>query len=261
MKSIAIDTYSHLDSPLHRWDARAKLIGLFAIMLAFASIQQLVLLPVLLSLSGCAYWLSNLPYCFWRDRLRWPGRLLFLLALVLPFAGGEVEWLRLGPIAIYQEGVLALLQIATRAISILTVGLVLFGTTPFPTLVSAARSLGLPAILADMVLLTYRYLYDLGSTLDTMQIALRLRGLRITRLKRAQIPVVAGLIGSLLVRSYDQSERVYSAMRLRGYGTVSSRQTCLWPARRHVWGTGMALAIAVGLLSADWVWNLLPLLQ
>ena len=259
MKSIAIDTYSHLDSPLHRWDARAKLIGLFAIMLAFASIQQLVLLPLLLFLSGLAYWRSKLPLHFWRDRLRWPGRLLFLLALVLPFVGGGGEWLRLGPIAVYEDGVLALLQIATRAISILTVGLVLFGTTPFPTLIAAARSLGLPAILADMVLLTYRYLFDLGSTLDTMQTALRLRGLRITRLKRSQIPVVAGLIGSLLVRSYDQSERIYSAMRLRGYGAVAQRQTRLWPSHHHVWGTGMALAIAAGLLSAEWVWSLLPL--
>ena len=257
MKSIAIDVYSHLDSPLHRWDARAKLIGLFAIMLAFASIQQLVLLPVLLLLSGLAYCGSKLPYHFWRDRLRWPGRLLFLLALVLPFTGGEVEWLRLGPIAIYQEGVLALLQIVTRAISILTVGLVLFGTTPFPTLISATRSLGLPAILADMMLLTYRYLYDLGSTLDTMQTALRLRGLRITRLKRSQIPVVASLIGSLLVRSYDQSERIYCAMRLRGYGDTPRPHSRLWPTRSHLWGTGIALAIAVALLSAEWGWSLM----
>ncbi|MGK7911250.1 MAG: cobalt ECF transporter T component CbiQ [Synechococcus sp.] len=259
MKSIAIDTYSHLDSPLHRWDARAKLIGLFAIMLAFASIQQLVLLPLLMLLSGLAYWLSKLPYHFWRDRLRWPGRLLFMLALVLPFAGGQVEWLRLGPIAIYQDGVMTLLQVTTRAISILTVGLVLFGTTPFPTLISATRSLGLPAILADMGLLTYRYLYDLGSTLDTMQTALRLRGLRITRLQRSQVPVVASLIGSLLVRSYDQSERIYCAMRLRGYGDIPQPQTRLWPSRRHLWGTGIALAIALGLLSAEGGWSLLPL--
>ncbi|MEM9567897.1 MAG: energy-coupling factor transporter transmembrane component T, partial [Cyanobacteria bacterium P01_E01_bin.34] len=120
-------------------------------------------------------------------------------------------------------------------------------------------SLGLPVILADMVLLTYRYLFDLGSTLDTMQTSLRLRGLRITRLKRSQIPVIAGLIGSLLVRSYDQSERIYSAMRLRGYGMIAPRQSRLWPSRRHVWGTSLALGIAVGLLSAEWVWNLLPL--
>ncbi len=260
MKSIAIDTYSHLDSPLHRWDARAKLIGLFAIMLAFACIQRLALLPVLLLLSGLAYWLSNLPYHFWRDRLRWPGRLLFVIALVLPFSGGEVEWLRLGPIAIYQEGVLALLQIATRVISILTVGLVLFGTTPFSTLILSARSLGLPTILADMILLTYRYLYDLGSTLDTMQTALRLRGLRVTRLTRSQLPVVAALIGSLLVRSYDQSERIYCAMRLRGYGAKTQIPSRLWPPRRHIWGTGIALAIAVSLISAEWIGTLRPLM-
>ena len=82
MKPISIDTYSHLKSPIHRWDARAKLIGLLAVMLAFASIRQLALLPILLVLSGGVYWLSNLPYGFWRDRLRWPGR-VFLAVCIL----------------------------------------------------------------------------------------------------------------------------------------------------------------------------------
>lgn len=251
MKSIAIDTYSHLDSLIHSWDPRAKLIGLFAIVLSFACVQQLVLLPMLLLLSGVIYWVSNLPYHFWRDRLRWPGRLLFAIALFLPFAGGEVEWLRLGPIAIYQEGVLALLQIAARILSILTIGLVLFGTTPFSTLITAARSLGLPAILADMMLLTYRYLYDLGITLDRMQTALRLRGLQIARLRRSQLPILASLVGSLLVRSYDQSERVYCAMRLRGYGQSVSASVQDWPTRMHVWGTLASLTIAACLILAE----------
>ncbi|MEO1286132.1 MAG: ATP-binding cassette domain-containing protein [Chloroflexota bacterium] len=39
-----------------------------------------------------------------------------------------------------------------------------------------------------------------------------------TKLDKRSIVQVASLMGSLLIRSYEQAERVYKAMRLRGYG-------------------------------------------
>ena len=255
MKAIGIDAYCHLDSPIHRWDARAKLVSLFVLMLVFASIDRLFLLPVMLAVSGLAYAMSRLPLSFWRDRLRWPGTVLLAIALILPFAGGETELWRLGPIAIYGEGLLALVQISARILTLLTLGLVLFGTTPFPTLIRTARSLGLPGILADMTLLSYRYLYELGGYLNAMQTALRLRGLRLTRLNRKQLPIVAATIGTLLVRSYEQSERVYSAMRLRGYSRASATgdrpQARSSPSFSHLAAAGGTIALAITFLLVE----------
>lgn len=40
------------------------------------------------------------------------------------------------------------------------------------------RALGLPAVLADMTLLSYRYIYEIGDDLETMETAMGLRGFR-----------------------------------------------------------------------------------
>ena len=67
------------------------------------------------------------------------------------------------------------------------------------------------------------------------------------------------LTGNLLIRSYEQSERVYKAMRLRGYG--QSRQVAPAPATTSPWFsplalhnwvlTGAVLVAAVGLVFAE----------
>ncbi|NEP85179.1 MAG: cobalt ECF transporter T component CbiQ, partial [Okeania sp. SIO3B3] len=78
---------------------------------------------------------------------------------------------------------------------------------------------GIPPLLADMTLLSYRYLFEMGDDLRRMQIATRLRGFEGRKLNAHTLRTYAALAGSLLVRSYERSERIYQAMVLRGYGT------------------------------------------
>jgi len=51
-----------------------------------------------------------------------------------------------------------------------------------------------------------------------METAMGLRGFKARHINGHTLTVLASLSGSLLVRSYEQSERVYNAMALRGYG-------------------------------------------
>ena len=69
-----------------------------------------------------------------------------------------------------------------------------------------------------MTLLAYRYLEELGNMLTTMQRAIRLRGFQYKKFSRRNLRILAQLTGSLLIRSYERSNRVYQAMILRGYG-------------------------------------------
>ena len=232
---IALDHYARLDSPLHRWPAREKLLGLGGLILAFSTVNRLSLLPFMLATTALLFSLSRLPLSFLLSRLKLPGTFLLAVALVLPFfpaqgAGIDTQsaiasspppidiLLQLGPFTLYRSGVIALTIIVARFVCILTLGLLLFGTAPFMTTVQALRRLGLPPILADMILLTYRYLYEISDSFRTLRIAMRLRGFRARRLNRMTLQILSSLAGSLLVRSYEQSERVYNAMRLRGYG-------------------------------------------
>ena len=250
-----LDFYANLDSSIHRWEPRCKLIGLFSLIFAFSFVEHLSLLPGLLIVTLVYYRLSRLPLSFLRSRLRYPGFFLLAITLLLPFTVGSTVIVQIGILSLYKEGIVALALIATRFLCILTVSLILFGTAPFLSTVKAMRSLGLPAVLADMTLLTYRYIEQFGEDLIKMKRAMQLRGFRATRLSRRNLNVLASLVGSLLVRSYNQSQQVYQAMILRGYGyTLKHRKppsSINRVSRGDLIAVGITLAIALGFVVAE----------
>lgn len=262
---LELDEYAHLDSPIHRWHPTSKITGLVILIFAYAFVQDVRLLLPMLAVTSVLYAASRLPISFLLKRLRYPG--LFLLGVVafLPFLSGETviwqwEWLTLR-----SEGLQAMLLIAGRFLAILITTFILVGTTPFLSLIRGLRSLGLPVVLADMTLLAYRYLHDITRSLATMQQAMRLRGFNsassshlpfLPNLKKLRR--LAFLMGTLFVRSYEQSERVYKAMRLRGYGSQSQLQApsqagfSEWGDRWSWTALGMVVLVSVGFFIATW---------
>lgn len=211
-----VDEHAHLDSPFHSWDPRFKLLGFGALIFAFSCVNNPVLLLPMLVVSLLLYCLSRLPWDYLLERLKFPGFFVLMLAVMLPLLYGETVLLSLGPLSLKQEGSLQLLIIAVKLLSILVLGVILFGTASFQTNVRAMSSLGMPILLTDMILFSYRYLFEFAAMLKTMETAVVLRGFQKGRLKG--IGTYALLVGTMLVRSYEQSERVYKAMILRGYG-------------------------------------------
>ncbi|MEM8532801.1 MAG: cobalt ECF transporter T component CbiQ [Chloroflexota bacterium] len=213
-----LDEYATLDSPLHRWEPRYKLIALLTLIFAFAFVTNLWLIPAMVLITGVIFTMSRLPFGFLISRLRYPGAFLLMIVLIVPFLSGQTALFAIGPLTMHTEGVLLAIMIIARFSTILTVSLVLFGTSPFLHTVRAMYALGLPGILTDMVLFFYRYLSDLAESLATMQRAMRLRGFQLQRLNQQNLGQLAALAGTMLIRSQEQSERVYHAMLLRGYG-------------------------------------------
>jgi cobalt/nickel transport system permease protein len=249
--NLGLDEYANLNSLLHRWEPRYKLVGLMVLIFAFSFVQNLWLLPVMLAVTFALYVVSRLPFSYLLARLRAPGFFLLVAAILLPFFSGSTVILRIGPLALRQEGCLDLLLVVVKFFSILTTGLVLFGTAPFLTAVKAMRALGLPPILADMTLLSYRYIYEIGADLETMETAMGLRGFRARRLNGRALSVLASLAGSILVRSYEQSERVYKAMVLRGYGRFPHRRDEFESHPRDVVLLGIVLLVAAGFVATE----------
>lgn len=217
-----IDEYANLDSPIHRWHPQSKLIGLGVLMFTFASVQQLWLVPPMLLVTLTLYGISKLPLSFLGGRLQYPGLFIFGVVGLLPFLSGQTVLWTWGPIIVRQEGTLAVLLIVSRFFAIFTTGVVLLGTSSFMTLIKAMRSLGLSSILADMLLISYRYIFELTHQFKMMQRATVLRGFQPRQLSLRNLRVYAALAGSLLVSSYQQSKQVYKAMELRGYGAPSN---------------------------------------
>lgn len=248
-----LDEYAHLNSLLHRWDPRYKLAGLIVLIFAFSFVQDLRLLPAMLVITFGLYGASRMPLSFLLTRLRTPSFFVAIVAILLPFLSGTTVIARIGPLTLRQEGILAMGLIIVRFVSILTISLVLFGTAPFLTTIKAMRALGLPPILADMTLLAYRYLYEIGDDLKTMQRAMGLRGFRARQLSGRVLDVLASLAGTMLVRSYEQSERVYRAMILRGYGRLPRPRDQFQAHPGDVAGLGGVFLVAAGLFAVEFL--------
>lgn len=213
------DRYAYLNSPIHRWEQRSKLVALLALIFAFAFIKNLFLLPATIFVTTSLYFLSRLPFNFLLSRLRYPGLFIIVVVFFLPFIAGNNVIFRIGFLEIKQEGSLLVLLILVRFFCIFTISLILFSTAPFLTTIKAMRSLGLSDTIVDMMLLFYRYLEELSQMLEKMQTAMKLRGFRFKNFNIRNLNIIASLIGTLLVRSYDRSLLIYKAMILRGYGS------------------------------------------
>lgn len=249
--NLDIETYAYGHSPLHRWEPRCKLVGLLALMVAFAFVRSPWLLPVILVVALAIYRLARLPLLFLLARLRLPGLFVLFLVMSAPFLIGHTVVVAVGPLALRQEGLMFVGVFSTRFVAILTAGVVLFSTAPLAASINAARSLGVPVVLTEMTLLTYRYLHELGRDLHTMQRAMGQRGFRASRLRVRTLSHLAALTGSLLVRSFERSERVYQAMRLRGYGVRQPGASNLPVGWRDALALVVALVIAAGLVAVD----------
>ena len=237
--NIEIERYAQMQSPVHQWAPRSKLVGLGLLVVAYATVQSLWLVPVMVGITALLYLGSRLPLSFLRSRLRYPSLFLLGVVMTLPWLSGTTVLWQWGPLALRQEGLLTVVLVASRFVSILTLGIVLLGSTPFLQLIGALRGLGLPDLLADMTLLAYRYLFDIADQLARLKQAMRLRRFSFHQTQSWQ--PLAAVTGTLLIRTYEQSERVYKAMQLRGYGSGHALYE-----QTQTWGTGLDLAGLIG---------------
>ncbi|MDZ4132735.1 MAG: CbiQ family ECF transporter T component, partial [Dethiobacteria bacterium] len=161
---------------LYRWEARHKLIGLMALIFSYAYVRELLLLPLVLAITVVVYSYAEISFSYYWSRIRLPGIFLLTLALILPFGAGNTVLAQLGPFALKLEGLLSVLLISVKFLSIFALVLVLFAGTPLVKMINALRKLGLPSLLTEMIIFTNRYIYQLAGDLRRTQVAAGLRG-------------------------------------------------------------------------------------
>lgn len=188
---------------LGRLDARAKIVGVLAFVVATALLTRtdLIVASLLLSVSFGA--MSQVPY---RHLLRmYLGALPFILIAsvsVFLFAGTERGfdmWARTS------SCVIALLVLAS-------------GTETFE-LFSGLRRLKVPKLVSTLLMLTYRYILILGDELERMKTARRARGFAGGRglLDRRGFNVISYTAGMVFVRALARAETGYEGLRARGF--------------------------------------------
>jgi len=137
------------------------------------------------------------------------------------------------------------LELGSRILGGMSVLLFFSLTTPLPELMRAARFFRCPAVLMELVLIMYRYIFLMFAEAGRIRTAQKAR---LGFVSFGNTLRSAGTLGGMLVlRSYDRAERSFAAMRCRGYrGTI----TVVPPGqlRPHDWGVLLASGIILALL-------------
>jgi cobalt/nickel transport system permease protein len=209
-----MDDLGRMDSPMHRLDARAKLITtavFVVVVMSFprydvSALMPLFIYPFLLTARG------GLP----------AGYLLRKVAVAAPFAlfvGLFNPLLDRQPAAavgshLIGGGWLSFASIMVRFVLTVSAALILLACTGIHRLCAGLERLGVPKMFAVQVLFLYRYFFVIAAE------GLRMwRGVQMRSAGGPALPLrtYGALLGHLLLRSMDRAQRVYRAMAARGF--------------------------------------------
>lgn len=222
-----LDRYIDGQSPVHALDPRVKLVLALAFILALGLLPAGAWLPIALC-AGALWWAVG--------RAQIPlGTIVKRAFVALPFAlvavtlvfsrpGAPLFTLGLGPLRLTATdvGLIAFLSVVVKSWLSVQAALLLTATTQFTDVLYALRALRLPAVLVAILSFAYRYLFVM---VDEAQRMLRARECRSAALPGQKgggsigwrAGVVGQMVGTLFLRSYERSERIYVAMLSRGF--------------------------------------------
>jgi cobalt/nickel transport system permease protein len=195
--------------------------------------------------------LARLPLKKVLARLLVVNSFIFSLWFVLPLTyPGDAVW-RFGPLAATRQGLIytGLITLKSNAIIIALIALV--ATIPVVTLGQALYRLRLPDKLCHLLLFTYRYLYVFEQEYHRLVQAMKVRGFQ-PRTNLHTYRSYAYLAAMLLVRSYDRADRVFQAMRCRGFhGVFYSLRTFSWQRRDGIF-VAASMLVLMTLFYLEW---------
>lgn len=209
-----MDTMASGDTFLHRLDPRAKLIAtlVFLVMVvSYGKYSILALIPffiypvVMISAGG-------LPAGYFFKKIIQVSPFAILVGIFNPLIDTKIIY-HLGSLDI-SGGWISFLSIILRFILTVTAALTLISLTGFNTVCEALNRLGVPRPFVIQLLFFYRYIFVLVDEAERME---RARSLRSFSSKSRPFKVFVSIIGHLLLRSFDRAERIYLAMRCRGF--------------------------------------------
>ena len=198
-----VEVVAAQDSPIHRLDPRAKIIGLIGLVVVSVSLPA----GAWYAFGALAAILVGLVVV---ARLS-PRHVLRRMTIEIPFLVAAAILPFTAP-----DGVVLGLTVGAK-VTIGVLGMVILSsTTPFPRLLRGFELLRTPRLIVVIVSFMWRYLHVLGEQVSNMQTARAARGYSARYFWQAA-GSTGSLVAALFVRSLDRGERVYLAMTSRGY--------------------------------------------
>jgi len=207
-------------SPVHRLDARAKLVGLagLTVVAATAPAHAWLLLAACAALLAGVALAARVPATTVARRALVVLPVAALAAASLPFVHEGGAERAVGPVRVSDAG-LAIFGAAVGKAAVGTLSAVLLAaTTTVPAALEGLRRLRAPALLVAIAGVTWRYVFVLAGEVGRMRTALAARGHRPRHLLDGAVS--GRLATALFLRAHARGERVHTAMTARGWRGV-----------------------------------------
>ncbi|MEZ5175268.1 MAG: cobalt ECF transporter T component CbiQ [Acidimicrobiia bacterium] len=229
--------YLHGHSPIHRMAPQIKIVTAFLLVIGIVITPREAFWAFgayLVAVIGIAAIAGIGP--------RFAGRRMLieipflLVAVLLPVLGGEPKVEVFG-IALSEPGLWDAWNIIAKATFGLAVAVILGATTQVPEFLAGLDGLRMPSIVTAIAGFMVRYIDVVMSDWSRMRTAMASRAHDARWF--TQIGPMARTLGVMFVRTYERGERVYLAMRSRGYrGAMPASSIPATPAQE--WAIGLA---------------------
>ena len=248
-----LDELAGNNSVIHKLHPNVKLLVTFVYLVAVISFDRYAVGPLLPYMVYIAVMmaLADIPY-----------KLLFSRAVIaLPFslfAGiSNIIFDRTGAFLFdgltVTYGMISFVSIMLKTLLCVSAVLILIATTSMTEISYQLNRMKIPAILVIQLTMTFRYISVLLEEAGIMYTAYLLRS---PNEKGIRMKDMGAFAGQLLIRSIDRAERIYFAMKCRGFNGVYHFSTAKKASAKDY----AAAAIVVGVLVLMRVYNISLLL-
>lgn len=213
---MILETLGHAYGVIDRLDPRVR-----AVCAALAALFPLFLatMPALIAALGLALVLvlvERPEMTGLVKRVLAVNAFMLALVLILPWSVPGETLFAAGPLSYSRAGLAQAFAIALKGNAIMLMIAAFLGTLEPVRLAHALERLKMPSKLVLLYLFTVRYIVVLEEEYRQLRRAMTIRAFR-PRLDRHSLRSFGYLVGMLLVRALDRSERIQDAMKCRGF--------------------------------------------
>jgi len=211
-----LEEFAEGTSVFHRLDPRVKFISLMPYIVVIALMKDVKFPFIALVISALMIVFARIDIKKLLNRLAAVNIFILFLWIFLPFSYPGESVFRLGPLSASLDGILFALSVTLKANAIVLATIAILGTSEVFSLAHALVHLKVPNKLVYLFFFFYRYISVLHEDYSMLKRAITVRAFR-PKSNMHTYKTYAYLVGMLIVRSYDHSQRIYNAMLCRGF--------------------------------------------
>ncbi len=211
-----LEEFAEGGSFIHKLDPRAKFLAIIPSVFIIAAMKTITAPLAALIISLFLVLLARLDLRKLFVRLLTVNVFIAFLWIFLPFSYHGEALFQIGSLAVTKEGFMHVLSITLKSNTIVILTIVILGTSGVFSLAHALIHLKVPKKLVLLFFFFYRYITVMHDEYIKIKKAIAIRCFK-PKSNFHTYRTYAYLVGMLIVRSFDRSQRIYNAMLCRGF--------------------------------------------